>query len=604
MENELKITKVTRRDILMSLKDIEEVLAKYFRFEELPSTDSRHKDMYWDYFQHRINNYDWEEDWFIEDSRLGILDIGDELFLDLCSYFVHPDTTSDKEIVRSRLHTINSKLVNDGFELVKWGKISGYDFYIGRAFEFIKKKQTLNFYTVHWKQSVHTLPWVKYPCVWIAMDEWNDFGFRTYFTVKFYIDDKSTWTNLRWIKIAHNEDKTTELPDTFTKLNDEYYSLFDSVDAYRIIRSDPSIAPYALTLLESLNDLTVRKDLLEKVRWYEIFNTSLLRSSEVRTLVEDSKIYSFNFLNEHIESSNWVEFNFENTSLLPNRTIAIIGENWSGKTTLLRKIAQWLVQFSENKEQFSIRPSFSKIITISYSVFDSAKPPECTSNDINYVYCGLWENLEVLREWTVIEKLNQRFLKSLEELTTKEKLNIWMYIIKDFFNENVDFTKPEESYGKLSSGQKILVTIFTEILSKIEQWSLILFDEPETHLHPSIIFKLINTLNKILRDYDSYLIIATHSPIVVQQIPSKYVKILIDGYTRDLQIESFWENFSNITREVFGNYEMKDIAYKVLFNDLAEKWFSESDVLWAFDSRLNLNAKIYLNNLYKNQRNA
>lgn len=46
MENELKITKVTRRDILMSLKDIEEVLAKYFRFEELPSTDSRHKDMY------------------------------------------------------------------------------------------------------------------------------------------------------------------------------------------------------------------------------------------------------------------------------------------------------------------------------------------------------------------------------------------------------------------------------------------------------------------------------------------------------------------------------------------------------------------------------
>jgi predicted ATP-dependent endonuclease of OLD family len=57
----------------------------------------------------------------------------------------------------------------------------------------------------------------------------------------------------------------------------------------------------------------------------------------------------------------------------------------------------------------------------------------------------------------------------------------------------------------------------------------LLFDEPETHLHPSIIFKLINTLNKLLDDYDSYLIIATHSPIVIQQIPSKKVMILRDG---------------------------------------------------------------------------
>ncbi|USN56073.1 MAG: AAA family ATPase [Candidatus Peribacteria bacterium] len=56
--------------------------------------------------------------------------------------------------------------------------------------------------------------------------------------------------------------------------------------------------------------------------------------------------------------------------------------------------------------------------------------------------------------------------------------------------------------------------------------SLLLFDEPETHLHPNMIFRLMKVLNKILETYDSYAIIATHSAIVIQQIPSKHVMVL------------------------------------------------------------------------------
>jgi hypothetical protein len=39
MQELYKITKVTRRDILLSLNNLDEILNKFFNFAELPSTD-------------------------------------------------------------------------------------------------------------------------------------------------------------------------------------------------------------------------------------------------------------------------------------------------------------------------------------------------------------------------------------------------------------------------------------------------------------------------------------------------------------------------------------------------------------------------------------
>jgi hypothetical protein len=87
---------------------------------------------------------------------------------------------------------------------------------------------------------------------------------------------------------------------------------------------------------------------------------------------------------------------------------------------------------------------------------------------------------------------------------------------------------------------------------------------------------------------------------VIQQIPSKKVMILRDGAVTKLWIESFWENFSTLTKEVFGNYESTDISYKELFRDLVKK-YSENEISSAFDSWLNLNARIYLKGLFNKE---
>ncbi len=109
----------------------------------------------------------------------------------------------------------------------------------------------------------------------------------------------------------------------------------------------------------------------------------------------------------------------------------------------------------------------------------------------------------------------------------KDGSTLWQHILKDLLGGAViDPSGVRSAFTNMSSGQKLLVTIFSEILANIEQKSLLLFDEPETHLHPNMTFKLIKALSNLLETYDSYGVLATHSPIVLQQIPSKYVRII------------------------------------------------------------------------------
>ena len=176
-------------------------------------------------------------------------------------------------------------------------------------------------------------------------------------------------------------------------------------------------------------------------------------------------------------------------------------------------------------------------------------------------------------------------------------------MLRDLLDEtDILFDNILETYFRYSSGQKILITILSEIISNIEENTLILFDEPETHLHPNMIFKLLKVMYSLLDDYNSYLIIATHSPIVLQQIPSKNVQIIDILWNRKLNIESFWNNFSEITKEVFWNYEEDDILYKEIFKKLIEKNFLEDQILEMFNDRLNLNSRIYLKSLF-NRKN-
>lgn len=131
-----KITKITRRAILEILDTYMaddfygrlnevEFWERIFNLEKLPSTDSRYENMKGDLWQHRINNYDWEDNWYVD--KFDLLNAEDPKFLKFLAEFFHPEVRNTDWNTKRVLATINKNLALDGVELYAKTKLSGRD---------------------------------------------------------------------------------------------------------------------------------------------------------------------------------------------------------------------------------------------------------------------------------------------------------------------------------------------------------------------------------------------------------------------------------------------------------------------------------------------
>ena len=138
----MKISEATRRDIFDSIV-IENVpwngrleepdfLARLFDLKSLPSTDDRFRDAYGDIWQHRINNYDWDDYWVFSDTRFNLLHGEDEMFLRFLCETLHPIVRTDAEEIERLRQRYNLLLQNDGYEIVAKAKMAGRAIYVAR----------------------------------------------------------------------------------------------------------------------------------------------------------------------------------------------------------------------------------------------------------------------------------------------------------------------------------------------------------------------------------------------------------------------------------------------------------------------------------------
>lgn len=131
-----KITKITRYAILEVLDTYMatdfygrlnevEFWERIFNLEKLPSTDSRYPDMKGDPWQHRVNNNDWDDNWYID--KFDLLETEDAKFLKFLAEFFHPEVRDINRNTKRALATINKNLALDGVELYVKSKVSGRD---------------------------------------------------------------------------------------------------------------------------------------------------------------------------------------------------------------------------------------------------------------------------------------------------------------------------------------------------------------------------------------------------------------------------------------------------------------------------------------------
>ena len=140
--DEHSISQVTRRAIIdeVRISKIEwngrfnevEFLGRLFDLARLPSYDRRFTDAFGDIWQHRINNYDWDEDWIWTDGRFNLLHADDEVFLRFLCEMVHPVVRPNPDEAERLIRIFNRYRAADGWEIAECSRISGRLVFAGR----------------------------------------------------------------------------------------------------------------------------------------------------------------------------------------------------------------------------------------------------------------------------------------------------------------------------------------------------------------------------------------------------------------------------------------------------------------------------------------
>ena len=110
----------------------------------------------------------------------------------------------------------------------------------------------------------------------------------------------------------------------------------------------------------------------------------------------------------------------------------------------------------------------------------------------------------------------------------------------------------------LSSGQISFIRLAAQLSLFIENGSLVLLDEPETHLHPDLLTDTVAVLDKVLELSGSIAIAATHSAYLVREVPSSQVHIIKTTKTNRVEVvqprlKTFGADVGTISQFVFGD---------------------------------------------------
>lgn len=120
----------------------------------------------------------------------------------------------------------------------------------------------------------------------------------------------------------------------------------------------------------------------------------------------------------------------------------------------------------------------------------------------------------------------------------------------------------------LSSGEISFLRFAAQASLYIENGTLLLLDEPETHLHPNFVSQFIGLLNTILTQTGSAAIIATHSAYFVREVFREQVTVLRmdeegEVFSEPLRLQTFGADVGAISYFVFGEDEPSKLAAEV-----------------------------------------
>ncbi|MBS4773462.1 MAG: AAA family ATPase [Proteobacteria bacterium] len=492
----------------------------------------------------------------------------------------------------------------------------------------------------------------------LVRDSWDDFSFKTTFYLK-YIGDTGSYEIGR-VKIMQKDmtHGAVSLPDFFTELPANYCSLGQGQSYYeQLMMLDKNIRS---DILISLNDCVYNDNILHEFVETEAFKTSLLRNINLIQIEKNFKSilqgqlilspYDFSIILDK-ENKPQLDIHVTPHTMPPSNVHVIIGRNASGKTQLLSALISNLTDEENAHLRFKVEvkfnntynfinqtfdeTNFSKLIAVIFSPFDNNEPPHedeaQASRGIIYNYIGLrqWKKdkeknkilLDNKSPATLHKELKEAFIKCCTG-SYKDRFEKALTILSSDpifaehnFEELINTLDTDAQNKKinnlckeLSSGHKIILLSLVKLVELTEEKTLVLIDEPENHLHPPLLSAYLRALSELMRNRNGVAIIATHSPVVLQEVPQSCVHI-IDRYgditnIRKPRIETFGENVSTLTHEVFGLEVMNSGFYNLLAQEVG-KGFSYDEIIQHFNNMLGTDGQSILRSLiYERDKNV
>ncbi len=472
---------------------------------------------------------------------------------------------------------------------------------------------------------------------YLRIDHWNDFSFVTMFEVVLF-DENGTKHQLGNVKIGFVEQtKQTAthsvLSSTFEELDEKFFSLGDDVAYYKII-AEQLTETCRTSYLKALRDVAYAEVALERATGQEVFRVSLLRSVSMtavtgqyrRILDGGAELTDFNFGYERPKDERYAGIDLEfkvTASSKPNTNVhAIIGRNGVGKTTLLNDMIDAIMERPDRKGGFYLRDLFGTIATpdryfaglvsVSFSAFDPFDPPQEQADPelgTRYSYIGLKQEGQSSGQLKTLAMLRDECVASIGEcFADRNKRARWIRALSTLESDenfkrmdlktlaiNDDWGQAAKSWvARMSAGHAVVLLTISKLVARVEEKTVVLLDEPETHLHPPLLSAFTRTLSQLLQDRNGLAIVATHSPVVLQEVPKSCVWVISRAglalKRARPRIETFGENVGVLTREVFGLEVSKSGFHSLLAKDV-ETGKSYEEIVLEYDGQLGLEAR-------------
>lgn len=483
--------------------------------------------------------------------------------------------------------------------------------------------------------------------VYLITDRWDDWGkYRTQFAVH-VIDGDGEDHSLGSVKIGEiglqpksgGEPlvpgfRAPTLPPEFDQLDKQHFSLGQSENYYETLNELDE--EFRLAILKGMRDCAYDLLLFDENISEDVMSESLLRDIQQRNvrnryhrLAQGDAVltrfeFSFTFpVSERGEKPPTLTFKVKPHTEPPTNVHVLIGRNGVGKTRCIQNLIRSVLSGTEIDAQNGALQrlgdnanewEFAGVVSVSFSAFDDFDIPPASDSGIRASQVGLRHKIEDsngdIFQVKTPEMLAEDFAQSLGACRSGPRAKRWLQSLATLeadplFEEagiggllQLDEATWRDAakwlFRKLSSGHAIVLLTITRLVELVDERTLVILDEPEGHLHPPLLAAFIRAVANLLGKRNGVALVATHSPVVLQEVPMSCVwKLRRSGVVSVAErptLETFGENVGVLTSEVFG-LEVTRSGFHSLLEKAVEMGAAYEEVLDHFGDQLGSEAR-------------